>query len=336
VTAIKGNCENTDQVKVTVNPSTGGGTTVTANAGADQSICNGESATLTASGGSSYLWNTGETSQSITVSPVETTVYSVTVSEGSSSDTDEVRVNVNNVVANAGVDRNIVEGETITLVATGGDSYIWNTGQKSNSITVSPDSSRTYSVTAYEGSCADTDEVEVTVEPYTNSDLIPAQADAGEDMTICFGESITLNGSGGETYIWSTGDTSSSINVSPSRTITYELQATRGGVTSSDTVTVIVENCNNSITDENDLAILEMNVYPNPTDGEITIFINNLESEANVVVNDPKGSLIYSEYLTGHELTFDRTIDLSPFRNGLYFVRLFSNDQSLVKKVMVK
>ncbi len=34
-------------------------------AGEDQSICEGESATLTASGGNNFLWNTGETTQSI-------------------------------------------------------------------------------------------------------------------------------------------------------------------------------------------------------------------------------------------------------------------------------
>ncbi|MFN0176522.1 MAG: T9SS type A sorting domain-containing protein [Saprospiraceae bacterium] len=40
----------------------------------------GESATLTANGGTSYLWNTGETEQSITVWPTQTTAYQVTVS----------------------------------------------------------------------------------------------------------------------------------------------------------------------------------------------------------------------------------------------------------------
>ncbi|MEN8194481.1 MAG: choice-of-anchor Q domain-containing protein, partial [Bacteroidota bacterium] len=52
---------------------------VNANAGEDQSICLGESVTLTASGGSTYSWSTGATTQSITVNPNETTTYTVTV-----------------------------------------------------------------------------------------------------------------------------------------------------------------------------------------------------------------------------------------------------------------
>jgi alpha-tubulin suppressor-like RCC1 family protein len=45
------------------------------------SICQGSSTTLTASGGSSYFWNTGATVASITVSPTTTTIYTVTVTD---------------------------------------------------------------------------------------------------------------------------------------------------------------------------------------------------------------------------------------------------------------
>ena len=46
-------------------------------------ICNGSSATISASGGTSYQWSTGETSSSIIVSPPITTTYSVNISKGS-------------------------------------------------------------------------------------------------------------------------------------------------------------------------------------------------------------------------------------------------------------
>jgi hypothetical protein len=48
-------------------------------AGEDQTICQGDEIVLTASEGNSYLWDNGSTSQSITVSPDSTTVYSVIV-----------------------------------------------------------------------------------------------------------------------------------------------------------------------------------------------------------------------------------------------------------------
>ncbi|WP_274476235.1 hypothetical protein, partial [Mangrovimonas aestuarii] len=52
--------------------------TVEVNAGNDQTICEGDNVTLTATGADSYEWSNGETGASITVSPSETTTYTVT------------------------------------------------------------------------------------------------------------------------------------------------------------------------------------------------------------------------------------------------------------------
>lgn len=71
--------------------------TPTANAGSDVSICSGNSTSLTATGGGSYLWSTGANTATITVSPTVTTIYTVTVTSatGSCSATDNVSVTVN-------------------------------------------------------------------------------------------------------------------------------------------------------------------------------------------------------------------------------------------------
>ncbi|OFY85709.1 MAG: hypothetical protein A3F72_12220 [Bacteroidetes bacterium RIFCSPLOWO2_12_FULL_35_15] len=64
-----------------------------ASAGVDAMILSGSSITLTASGGGSYLWSTGDTDTTITVSPTVTTDYCVTVMDvNSCSDSDCVRV----------------------------------------------------------------------------------------------------------------------------------------------------------------------------------------------------------------------------------------------------
>jgi len=64
---------DTSSVRITVfaNP--------VANAGADISICSGESAQLTATGGNTYRWSTNQVTPTINVSPVATSTYSVTV-----------------------------------------------------------------------------------------------------------------------------------------------------------------------------------------------------------------------------------------------------------------
>ncbi|MDO5981847.1 sulfatase-like hydrolase/transferase [Flavivirga spongiicola] len=137
---------------------------VVANAGPDVTICDGDSTTLTASGGTTYLWNTGATTASISVSPTSTTTYTVTVSDGSTSDDDDVIVTVNALpVADAGADVTIDEGNSTTLTATGGGTYLWSTGATTASINVSPTSTTTYTVTVTQNGCSSIDDVIVTV-----------------------------------------------------------------------------------------------------------------------------------------------------------------------------
>ena len=207
---------------------------VTAFAGNDVSVCQGESTTLTASGGDNYVWSNGATTQSITVQPNTTTTYTVTVSTGTESDSDDVIVTVNPLpVANAGTNVTICEDDSVTLTATGGNSYQWNNGQTGASITVSPDSTTTYTVTVTQNGCTSQDDVTVTVNPRQT-------IDAGDDVTIDEGESTTLSVTAMGSISWSNGATGNSITVSPIETTTYTVYATHNGCVSEDSVTVYV------------------------------------------------------------------------------------------------
>jgi len=235
---LKRNVDDPDYLKDAydlVLPSGGPEESVTANAGEDVSICEGESATLTATGGTDYLWSTGETSVSIQVSPDVTTTYTVTVSSNGISDSDQVTVNVNPLpTANAGADIEICQGESVTLTAAdGANAYLWNTGQTGKSVTVSPEDTTTYTVTVTDNGCSATDDVTVTVKPR------PA-VNAGNDMEITQGGSATLTASGEGTFVWSTGQQAQSITVSPTATTIYTVTATSNGCTNSDSVTVVV------------------------------------------------------------------------------------------------
>jgi hypothetical protein len=332
VTAKKGTCEDTDTVTITVNASTGP-TTVTANAGSDESICLGESVTLTASGGTSYKWNTGQTTKSISVNPTSTATYTVTASKGSVSDTDQVKVTVNEVTADAGSTVTINEGESATLTASGGDSYLWNNGAKTKSITVNPNKTTIYSVTVYKNNCEDSDSVQVTVNQNIVTNPPPASANAGDNVSICLGESVTLSATGGDSYVWSSGDTNKTISVSPTRTTTYILNATRGGTTDTATVVVTVENCNSSL---EETVYEEFMVYPNPTTGNLNINLNSLEKEdLNLVVMSLNGSVVYRGEMESGQNRITKKIDLSRFAKGVYLVRLFNSNQNIVKKIIL-
>ena len=228
VTVTQNGCSDSDSVLVLVNP------LPIADAGPDTTITSGQNTTLTATGGGTYLWNTGETTASITVSPTSTTTYSVIVTQVGCQSTDEVIVTVtDDIIADAGEDQTICEGDSTTLIATGGTDYLWNTGETTASITVSPTTTTTYSVTVSDGANSDTDDVTVFVNP------LPI-ANAGIDQTICEGESVTLTASGGDSYVWSTGETTASITVSPTATTNYSVVVTQNGCEDTDDVQVII------------------------------------------------------------------------------------------------
>ena len=352
VKATKNGCDATDEVKITVNPAPAPGT-ITANAGPDVNLCKGENTVLTAAGGISYTWSTGETTQSITVKPDRTTTYTVTVSDGLYSASDEVVVNVNEVNASAGPDVTIDSGQAISLNATGGDSYLWSTGETSSMITANPLTTTNYTVKVIKNGCEATDMVQVNVR-----EILPAIADAGKDVTICKGESVTLIGAGGTSYNWNNGTATQNIVVSPTRTTTYTLTANRSGTTSTDQVTVTVINCdlnnglNNSVSgttgntstsnpsDQDDAQVLnkadfELTVYPIPSEGLVNIQTTIPVYNFNLVLLNINGNVIYSDTLDAHEDGLEKELDLSKFAKGVYLMQLYDEKESYIKKIIL-
>lgn len=134
--------EGTYTVQVTANGCTSTATTdvhildpiVIATSAPTETICEGNSVQLTASGGTSYLWQpaTGLSDPQIPnpiASPTETTIYTVKVSNDGCSETAQITVNVNkNAVADAGADQKIITGQKVTLngkVSGDGVTYFW-------------------------------------------------------------------------------------------------------------------------------------------------------------------------------------------------------------------
>ena len=137
----------------------------------DEQIYLGESRTLIATGGTEFLWDNGETTSEITVTPTETTTYSVTVTNpGQCPTTVQTTLTVIDapiIVVNAGDDITIMNGDNVTLIAisigTTTPTYNWSNGGTTQSITVSPTTDTVYSVVISEYGNTDTDSVTVRV-----------------------------------------------------------------------------------------------------------------------------------------------------------------------------
>lgn len=235
VVVSSGSCTDTAYASVTVIQ------TPTVSVSGTATICGGGSATLTASGGTNYLWSTGASTASITVSPTTNTTYSVMASNGTCSDTAAVTVFVTSSLV-AGVNSvTICTGQTAVLTASGGGNYLWSTGSTANPISVSPASTSTYSVLVTIGTCSATATATVVVNPIT---LVSAWS----TTTITAGSSTSLSATGGSTYVWSSGETTATISVSPLVTTTY---CVTSADLCSDTSCVVVfveqvDNCNYS------------------------------------------------------------------------------------------
>ena len=232
VTPSASGCSGTPQtVAVLVNPAP------SVNAGPDISICTGTSTTLNATGATSYTWSPGsQTSSSITINPSSTTTYTVTGTTAGCSASDAVTVTVTSGAAiNAGPDVTICPGSSTTLSANGGVTYSWNNGLGiGNNLSVSPASTTTYTVTGTDaGGCVGTDNITV------NLATLPT-VNAGPDQTICTGSSVTLSGSGANTYSWNNGVVNG-VAFTPVSTTTYTLTGTSlQGCTNTYQVTVTI------------------------------------------------------------------------------------------------
>ncbi|HHG83488.1 MAG TPA: T9SS type A sorting domain-containing protein [Bacteroidetes bacterium] len=226
-------CFSTDSIEVVVNA------LPTLTITGDDTICDGQPATLTASGGTNYTWSNGGMTPTISVTPAVQTTYTVVVSTGfGCTATDSLTVNVipSPTTAISGIDT-VCSGDSTLLTANGGGTYLWSNGATSASTFVAPVNTGNFSVTVTNGSgCTASD----TIIIFVSTQLI-AKITPDSTQSICEGMSLNLSGTGGNSYLWSTGDTTSNVVVSPVATTSYTLTVSDGlSCDGTDTLLVIV------------------------------------------------------------------------------------------------
>lgn len=188
------------------------------------SVCGGNPATITASGGATYLWSTTEVTAAITVSPAGPTTYNVTVTDGNlCSATASVNASVFPAVVPTITPSSIAvcTGGSTTLTAGGGANYLWSTTDVTAIISVTPIANGVYTVTVTDANlCTATISASVTINPPLATTISTTGA-----ASFCAGGSVTLNSdSVFSNYLWS--DNSISNSVSVSQTTAYTMSGT--------------------------------------------------------------------------------------------------------------
>ncbi len=179
-------------------------------------ICPGDSATLTASGATSYTWTpsnglSATTGSTVNASPASTTTYIITGADAmgcTGSGMAVLRVNMLPMVMITPVNPTLCAGDSALLVASGAFSYTWNPAVRMisyDSVMVKPSVTTTYTVVGTDGNGCTASSTEII-----NITTPPTMAVGATDDTLCFGQGTTLTATGAVSYTWSPAFTLSS------------------------------------------------------------------------------------------------------------------------------
>lgn len=212
------------------------------------SFCQGGSVTLNAATGLSYHWNNNSTAQSITVSQNGNYQVTVTNANNCTAVSSPVIVTVyplpSAIITPSG-STSVCPGNSVQLSAPASPGYLWSTGQTTQVISASQQTS--YSVTVTNSnSCSASSSINVFVYSVPSASI-----SAGSATSFCDGGSVTLTANGASSYLWSNANTTASITATGSGT--YQVTITdANGCTNSASQTVTEYNLpdNSVITDK--------------------------------------------------------------------------------------
>jgi hypothetical protein len=274
--------------------------------------CNGGSdgfARIFVSGGTTpytYLWSTGATTVSINGRTAGMYTVTVTDANGCQANTSISITQPTLLTVDAGNDATVYYGylplscATLNATSTGGTgsvSYSWSNGSNSSSTSVCPSTNTTYTITVTDANgCTATDEVSICV---VNA--------------ICFAGNSSIQ----KVEMCHNGNT---ICIPANAVASHLAHGCTIGSCSEQ------NQCENrSFTQTSSSTHLEgLNVYPNPTNGIITISLHNENSTfAHATIFNSIGDVVMSLELKDG----DNMIDCNSFSNGIYFIQ--TQDQSI-------
>jgi hypothetical protein len=223
-------------------------------------LCQGNTATITASGAATYTWDNSSNSQIITVSPTVNTTYTVVGSYATCNGTAIITIStaINPTLSISSSTNNFCRGQSATLSISGASSYSWQApvNATGSSVVVSPNATTTYSVRGANPGCPfKTASISINVLP---SPVIQVSSNYTQ---VCVGEPVALVASGANTYTWNTGLNTAIIIVTPTANTVYSVSSQNiNGCSATASINIIASICE-GLTQNN---VSALKLYPQP------------------------------------------------------------------------
>ena len=105
------------------------------------------------------------------------------------------------------------------------------------------------------------------------------------------------------------------------------------GCSAMDTSSLWVDVCN-GISDN--VSLTNLNVFPNPNNGQFTLEINHASGNGILVITDALGQVISSENIVTVNGSLTKEVNLGMYASGIYFIHFTTSTETTVQKISVQ
>jgi len=307
-------------ITVTVNASPA---TPVISASGSTSLCSGSSVNLTSSYNNGNVWSTNANTATISVNSTGAYTVTHTDANGCSSTSLPTIVSVSNAPVPT-IQASAVEactGDTVTLIASTSDSYVWSTGDTTQSITVSATSANITVTTTNANACNG-----VGTSTPTSITFNANPTAAGSFTTNGNVATFANTSTGATTYSWDFGDMTNSSAAAPlhayaaNGSYTVTLTATNGNCSDVTTFTV------NIAVGLDELPGVALSLVPNPATTVFNVVLTGASLELVSVIDGFGRTVLNST---------EATINLNQVANGMYQVVVSTDKGTSVRKLIV-
>ncbi|MBX3163936.1 MAG: T9SS type A sorting domain-containing protein [Bacteroidetes bacterium] len=297
-------------------------------------VCSGGTATMSIGGATDYFLEPGgiilSGISSYTFIPDVSTTYSLTGTNSygcMSSNTSVKAITVKptpTISVNSGT---ICSGQSFSLSPVGGGTYVYSPFG-ADEVVSPPTGVYSYTVNSSLDGCVGNPAVSgLTVYAMPNTFANASNID------VCKTQTVSLNASGADSYLWSTGATTSISSVgfvnTPTGTVVYTVTGTNSGACSKTATVQITVNACVGI-EEQQTNINHVIVYPNPSNGKLTAELNKKGLEKNITLTDLTGRVVMTHKTTNEKIDFN----ISELNSGIYFLQVQSGAEKHTVKVV--